>query len=154
MYRAKLIELLTDPGQLALPFDHAEQLVAQIEDVVYEAGYEIVLKVKPAERPKPTVVGPTKSITSRELVAGVFIQRYTALARGGMVWSHIPCCPRWVHLLADTEREVTVRCQPCGVDYTVVLVSENDGGYLAVFEVTREDAPTLSRNRPNARPIV
>jgi hypothetical protein len=28
---------------------------------------------------------------------------------------------------------------------TVVLVSENGGGYLAVFEVTWDEAPTLSR---------
>ena len=153
LYRTKLIELLTDPGQLALQPEHAEQLVGQMEDVVFGYGYDIVLKSMPEERPRATVFGPTHTMASRELVEGVIVRRYTALARGGTVWSEMPCCSRWAHLKADPLLEFAVRCQPCGLDYTAVLVDESDGGYLAVFTIEVDQAPIMSRRRPNARPI-
>ncbi|SDL75182.1 hypothetical protein SAMN05421874_12893 [Nonomuraea maritima] len=150
-YRQDLRVLLGDPGQLAL---EPEQLIGQMEDTIERAGYEIVAKTwSTSEAPTPTVYGPTKTIGDRELVQGVVIHRYTELARGGMLWSMMPCCPRWAHLKADAWLEFSVRCQPCGVDYGVGLISESDGGYLAAFEVTRDAMPVLSRTRSNAKPI-
>ncbi|MEV6033634.1 hypothetical protein AB0L65_20935 [Nonomuraea sp. NPDC052116] len=147
-YRSALVELLTDPVQLALDLDHAEGLIGQIEDVLDAAGWEITLKeVNGWEKgPTPKLIGPTREGILNELVAGVYVHRYTENGRG-CVWAEMPCCDRHAKLPMEVHEEFPVRCLPCRIDYAASLIDENDGGYLAAFEVLDDGERILSQRR-------
>ncbi|PZG41219.1 hypothetical protein C1I98_21590 [Spongiactinospora gelatinilytica] len=153
-YRPILAALLTDPAQLALDLDRAEHLVGQMEDTLDAAGWRITpVQRADAAGPRPTVFGPTTTLILRQLVPGVYVRRYTVLGRGGTVWAEMPCCDRQARLPLETHTEFRVQCASCRLDYTVVLVDENDGGYTASFQVTDDGTPIIARRRRGARPL-
>ncbi len=140
--------------QLALDLDHAETLIGQIEDALDAAGWDITRKEEHhrSKGPAPKVIGPTRTGILNELVAGVYVHRYTENGRG-CVWAEMPCCDRHAKLPMEVHGEFQVRCLPCRIDYAASLIDENDGGYLAVFEVIDDGDRIRSQRRRKAKSL-
>ncbi|MFC7582497.1 hypothetical protein ACFQYP_00810 [Nonomuraea antimicrobica] len=47
----------------------------------------------------------------------------------------------------EVREEFSMRCLPSRIDYAASLIDENDGGYLAVFEVLDDGERLLSQRR-------
>ncbi|WP_188186949.1 hypothetical protein [Nonomuraea sp. SYSU D8015] len=150
-YRSAIVDLLTDPMQLALDLDHAEGLVGQIEDVLDADGWDIRRKESDhAQWPAPKVIFATRTGIRNELVVGVIVERYTVNGRG-CVWAEMPCCDRHAKLPMEVHAEFAVRCLPCRMEYAAWLIDENDGGYLAVFKVLDDPSLIWSQRRRTAK---